>query len=129
MPPPPSPFLVDPVLQSIQDRVESIESQLVKSNHQMQQANQNFKFFTIFSLVLLTLFLISGLFCLGVSLKLPYLEELTEKLEEFLGTAGKGTGVASTTIPIPIPDDSDAGSEEDSSFHILDFTPLCGARV
>ena len=39
MPPPPSPFLVDPVLQSIQDRVESIESQLVQSNHQWQQAN------------------------------------------------------------------------------------------
>ena len=26
MPPPPSPFLIDPVLQQIQDRVESIES-------------------------------------------------------------------------------------------------------
>ena len=44
MPPPPSPFLVDPVLQSIQDRIESIESQLVQSNHQMQQANRNFRF-------------------------------------------------------------------------------------
>ena len=81
-------------------------------------------------MVLLTLFLISGLLCLGISLKLPYLKELTEKLEEFLGTAGKGTGVTQTIIPIPIPDDSDAGSEEDSSFyHILDFTPLRGARV
>ena len=39
MPSPPSPFLVDPVLQSIQDRVESIESQMVQSNHQWQQAN------------------------------------------------------------------------------------------
>ena len=130
MPPPPSPFLFDPVLQSIQDRVESIESQMVQSNNQWQQANRNFKFYIIFSTVLLTLFLITGLFCLGVSLKLPYLAELTEKLEEFLGTAGKGIGVTPTIIPIPIPDDSDAGSEEDSSFHhILDFTPLRGARV
>ena len=129
MPPPPSPFLIDPVLQSIQDRVESIESQMVQSNNQWQQANRNFKFYIIFYLVLLTLFLISGLFCLGVSLKLPYLAELTEKLEEFLGTAGKGTGVTATTIPIPIPDNSNAGSEEDSSFHILDFTPLRGAKV
>ena len=81
-------------------------------------------------MVLLTLFLITGLFCLGVSLKLPYLAELTEKLEEFLGTAGKGTGVTPTVIPIPIPDDSDARSEEDSSYHyILDFTPLGSARV
>ena len=62
MPPPPSPFLIDPVLQSIQDRVESIESQMVQSNNQWQQANQNFKFYIIFSLVLLTLFLISRLF-------------------------------------------------------------------
>ena len=129
MPPPPSPFLVDPVLQSIQDRIESIESQLVQSNRQMQKANRNLKFFTIFALVILTLFLISGLLCLEISLKLPYLEELTEKLEEFLGTAGKGTGVTSTTIPIPIPDDSDAGSEEDSSFHILDFTPFRSDKV
>ena len=129
MPPPPSPFLIDPVLQQIQDRIESIESQMVQSNNQWQQANQNFKFYIIFSLVLLTLFLISGLLCLGVSLKLPYLKELTEKLEEFLGTTGAGTGVASTTIPIPIPDDFDAGTDEDSSFHILDFTPPRGDKV
>ena len=29
-PPPPSPFLVDPVLQQIQDKLESIESQLIQ---------------------------------------------------------------------------------------------------
>ena len=33
MPPPPSPFLVDPVLQQIQDKMESIESQLIQSNN------------------------------------------------------------------------------------------------
>ena len=70
----------------------------------MQQANQNLKVFGIFSLVILTLFLIIGLLCLGISLKLPYLVELTEKLEEFLGTTGAGTGVAVTTTPIPTPD-------------------------
>ena len=30
MPQPPSPFLIDPMLQQIQDRIESIESQLVQ---------------------------------------------------------------------------------------------------
>ena len=95
----------------------------------MQQANCNLKFFTIFALVILTLFLISGLLCLGISLKLPYLKELTEKLEEFLGTTGAGTGVAVTTTPIPTPDEFDAGTDEDSSFHILDLTPLRGAKV
>ena len=77
----------------------------------------------------MTLFLISELICLGNSFKLPYLKELTEKLEEFLGTTGAGTGVASTTTPIPIPDDFDAGTDEDSYFHILDFTPFHGDKV
>ena len=36
MPPPPSPFLIDPVLLQIQNRVESIESQLIRSNKKLQ---------------------------------------------------------------------------------------------
>ena len=109
----------------------------------MQQANCNLKFFGIFSLVILTLFLIVELLCLGISLKLPYLVELTEKLEEFLGATGIETGVESATQPdlsvglavvpetttISTPDGLDAGTYEDSSFHILDFTPLRGAKV
>ena len=78
----------------------------------------------------MTFFMITGLLCLGISLKLPPLAGLAEKLEEFLEAAGKGTGVTTAVIPIPIPDDSVAGSEENSSYHhILDFTPLRGARV
>ena len=109
----------------------------------MQQANRNLKFFIIFSSVILTLFLISGLLCLGISLKLPYLEELTEKLEEFLGAAGIGTDAESATQPdlsvglavvpetttLSTPEGLDAGSEEDSSFLIFDFTPFGGAKV
>ena len=30
--PPPSPFLIDPVLMQLQDKMESIESQLIQSN-------------------------------------------------------------------------------------------------
>ena len=76
----------------------------------------------------MTFFMITGLLCLGISLKLPPLAGLAEKLEEFLEAAGKGTGVTTPVIPIPIPDDFVAGSRENSSHHILDFTPLRGAR-
>ena len=51
-----------------------------------------------------------------------------EKLEEFLEVAGKGTDMTTPVIPIPIPDDFVAGSGENSSHHILDFTPPRGAR-
>ena len=128
MPPPPSPFLVDPVLQQIQDKMESIESQLIQSNNKWQLANRHFKFFMVFSLVLMVFFMITGLLCLGISLKLPPLAGLAEKLEEFLEVAGKGTDMTTPVIPIPIPDDFLAGSGENSSHHILDFTPLRGAR-
>ena len=108
--------------------MESIESQLIQSNNKWQLANQHFKFFMVFSLVLMAFFMITGLLCLGISLKLPSLAGLAEKLEEFLEAAGKGTGVTTPVIPIPIPDNFVAGSGENSSHHILDFTPLRGAR-
>ena len=110
MPPPPSPFLIDPVLLQIQNRVESIESQLIRSNDKLQQANRHFTFYMVFSLVLMTFFMITGLLCLGISLKLPPLAGLIEKLEEFLEAAGKETGVTTSVIPIPIPGDFVAGS-------------------
>ena len=72
--------------------------------------------------------MITGLLCLGISLKLPPLAGLAEKLEEFLEVAGKGTDMTTPIIPIPIPVDFLAGSGENSSHHILDFTPLRGAR-
>ena len=112
MPPPPSPFLIDPVLLQIQNRVESIESQLIRSNDKLQQANRHFTFYMVFSLVLMTFFMITGLLCLGISLKLPPLAGLIEKLEEFLEAAGKETGVTTSVIPIPIPGDFIAGSGE-----------------
>ena len=52
LPPPPSPFLVNPAIQAIQDKVDSIEPQRIQSNHLMHQANRNVKLFGIFSMVL-----------------------------------------------------------------------------
>ena len=109
--------------------MESIESQLIQSNNKWQLANRHFKFFMVFSLVLMAFFMITGLLCLGISLKLPPLAGLAEKLEEFLEVAGKGTDVTTPVIPIPIPDDFVAGSGENSSHHILDFKPTSGCQV
>ena len=126
-PPPPSPFLIDPVLQQLQDKMESIESQLIQSNEKWQVANRNHNFYMLFSLILMVFFMFTGLLCLGISLKLPPLAGLVEKLEEFLEEAGKGTDMT-TVIPVLIPDDFIAGSGENMSHHILDFTPNRGAR-
>ena len=77
------------MLQQIQDRVESIESQLIQSNNKWQLANRNFNFYMVFSLILMVFFMITGLLFLGISLKLPALAGLSEKLEELLEVAGK----------------------------------------
>ena len=126
-PPPPSPFLIDPVLMQLQDKMESIESQLIQSNEKWQLANRNHNFYMLFSLILMVFFMCTGLLCLGISLKLPPLAGLVEKLEEFLEEAGKGTDMT-TVIPILIPDNFIAGSGENVSRRILDFTPNRGAR-
>ena len=126
-PPPPSPFLIDPVLMQLQDKMESIESQLIQSNEKWQVANRNHNFYMLFSLILMVIFLLTGFLCLGISLKLPPLAGLVEKLEEFLEEAGKGTDMT-TVIPILIPDNFIAGSGENVSRRILDFTPNRGAR-
>ena len=126
-PPPPSPFLIDPVLQQLQDKMESIESQLIQSNEKWQVANRNHNFYMLFSLILMVIFLLTGFLCLGISLKLPPLAGLVEKLEEFLEEAGTGTDMT-TVIPILIPDNFIAGSGENVSRRILDFTPNRGAR-
>ena len=109
LPPPPSPFLIDPVLMELQDKMESIESQLIQTNEKWQVANRNHNFYMLFSLILMVFFLFTGLLCLGISLKLPPLAGLVEKLEEFLEEAGKGTDMT-TVIPILIPDNFIAGS-------------------
>ena len=127
LPPPPSPFLINLVLLELQDKMESIESQLVQSNEKWQVANRNHNFYMLFSLILMVIFLFTGLLCLGISLKLPPLAGLVEKLEEFLEEAGKGTDMT-TVIPILIPDNFIAGSGENVSRRILDFTPNRGAR-
>ena len=126
-PPPPSPFLIDPVLQQLQDKMESIESQLIQTNEKWQVANRNHNFYMLFSLLLMVFFMFTGLLCLGISLKLPPLAGLVEKLEEFLEEAGKGTDMT-TVIPVLIPDDFIAGSGENITRRILDFTPNRGAR-
>ena len=126
-PPPPSPFLIDPVLMQLQDKMESIESQLIQSNEKWQVANRNHNFYMLFSLILMVIFLLTGFLCLGISLKLPPLAGLVEKLEEFLEEAGTGTDMT-TVIPILIPDNFIAGSGENVSRRILDFTPNRGAR-
>ena len=126
-PPPPSPFLIDPVLMQLQDKMESIESQLIQSNEKWQVANRNHNFYMLFSLILMVIFLLTGFLCLGISLKLPPLAGLVEKLEEFFEEAGTRTDMT-TVIPILIPDDFIAGSGENMSGRILDFTPNRGAR-
>ena len=126
-PPPPSPFLIDPVLVQLQDKMESIESQLIQSNEKLRLANRNHNFYMLFSLILMVIFLLTGFLCLGISLKLPPLAGLVEKLEEFLEEAGTGTDMT-TVIPILIPDNFIAGSGENVSRRILDFTPNRGAR-
>ena len=125
-PPPPSPFLIDPVLMQLQDKMESIESQLIQSNEKWQVANRNHNFYMLFSLILMVIFLLTGFLCLGISLKLPPLAGLVEKLEEFLEEAGAGKDMT-TVIPILIPDNFIAGSGENVSRRILDFTPNRGA--
>ena len=50
-PPPPSPFLIDPVLQQLQDKMESIESQLIQTNEKGQVDNRNHNFYMLFSLL------------------------------------------------------------------------------
>ena len=126
-PPPPSPFLIDPVLMQLQDKMESIESQLIQSNEKLRVANRNHNFYMLFSLILMVIFLLTGFLCLGISLKLPPLAGLVEKLEEFLEEAGTGTDMT-TVIPILIPDNFIARSGENVSRRILDFTPNWGAR-
>ena len=126
-PPPPSPFLIDPVLQQLQDKMESIESQLIQSNEKWQVANRNHNFYMLFSLILMVIFLLTGFLYLRISLKLPPLAGLVEKLEEFFVEAGTGTDMT-TLIPILIPDNFIAGSGENVSRRILDFTPNRGAR-
>ena len=114
LPPPPSPFLINPVLLELQDKMESIESQLIQTNEKWQVANRNHNFYMLFSLILMVFFLFTGLLCLGISLKLPPLAGLIEKLEEFLEEAGKGTDMT-TVIPIIIPDNFIAGSGKNVS--------------
>ena len=82
----------------------------------------------LFSLILMVFFMCTGLLCLGISLKLPPLAGLVEKLEEFLEEAGQGTDMTTPVIPVLIPDDFIAGSGENMSHHILDFIPNRGAR-
>ena len=59
-PPPPSPFLIDPVLMQLQDKMESIESQLIQSNEKWQVANRNHNFYMLFSLILMVFFSVYG---------------------------------------------------------------------
>ena len=59
-PPPPSPFLIDPVLQQLQDKMESIESQLIQTNEKWQVANRYHNFYMLFSLIFDGIFYVYG---------------------------------------------------------------------
>ena len=126
-PPPPSPFSTNPVLVQLQDKLESIESQLIQSNQSWRVADRKHNYFMLCSLLLMVVFFLTGFLCLGISLKLPPLAGLYEKLEEFLEEAGAGKDMT-IVIPILIPDNFIAGSGENVSRRILDFTPNRGAR-
>ena len=125
-PPPPSPFSANPVLVQLQDKLESIESQLIQSNQSWRVADRKHNYFMLCSLLLMVVFFLTGFLCLGISLKLPPLAGLYEKLEEFLEEAGARKDMT-TVIPILVPDDFIAGSKENVSRRILDFTPNRGA--
>ena len=126
LPPPPSPFSTNPELVQLQDKLESIESQLIHSNQTWQVADRKHNYFMLCSLLLMVVFFLTGFLCLGISLKLPPLAGLYEKLEEFLEEAGARKDMT-TVIPILVPDDFIAGSRENVSRRILDFTPNRGA--
>ena len=125
-PPPPSPFSTNPVLVQLQDKLESIESQLIQSNQSWRVADRKHNYFMLCSLLLMVVFFLTGFLCLGISLKLPPLAGLYEKLEEFLEEAGARKDMT-TVIPILVPDDFITGSKENVSRRILDFTPNRGA--
>ena len=125
-PPPPSPFSTNPVLVQLQDKLESIESQLIQSNQSWRVADRKHNYFMLCSLLLMVVFFLTGFLCLGISLKLPPLAGLYEKLEEFLEEAGARKDMT-TVIPILVPDNFITGSKENVSRRILDFTPNRGA--
>ena len=101
----------------------------------MTQANRNLKLFGSFFLVLLTLFFIAGLFCLGIGLKVPFIMELTGELT---GATGLETYVdpvtqpdfsvdlivSSETTTISSPEEFVVGIAGNSSLHIFDLTLL-----
>ena len=123
-PPPPSPFSTNLVL--MQDKLESIESQLTQSSRNWRVADRKQKYFMLCSLLLMVVFFLTGFLCLGISLKLPPLAGLYEKMEEFLEEAGARKDMT-TVIPILVPDNFITGSKENVSRRILDFTPNRGA--
>ena len=123
-PPPPSPFSTNLVL--MQDKLESIESQLIQSNRNWRVADRKHNYFMLCSLLLMVVFFLTGFLCLGISLKLPPLAGLFEKMEEFLEEAGARKDMT-TVIPILVPDNFITGSKENVSRRILDFTPNRGA--
>ena len=123
-PPPPSPFSTNLVF--MQDKLESIESQLTQSSRNWRVADRKQKYFMLCSLLLMVVFFIAGFLCLGISLKLKPLAGLFEKMEEFLEEAGARKDMT-TVIPILVPDNFITGSKENVSRRILDFTPNRGA--
>ena len=123
-PQPPSPFSTNLVL--MQEKLDSIESQMTQSSRNWRVADRKQKYFMLCSLLLMVVFFLTGFLCLGISLKLPPLAGLFEKIEEFLEEAGARKDMT-TVIPILVPDDFIAGSRENVSRRILDFVPKRGA--
>ena len=123
-PPPPSPFSTNLVL--MQEKLDSIESQMTQSSRNWRVADRKHKYFMLCSLLLMIVFFIAGFLCLGISLKLKPLAALFEKMEDFLDEAGARKDMT-TVIPILVPDNLITGSKENVSRRILDFVPKRGA--
>ena len=66
-PPSPSPFSTNPVLVQLQDKLESIESQLIQSNERFRVADQKHNFYMLCSLLLMVIFLLTGFLCSGLA--------------------------------------------------------------
>ena len=123
-PPPPSPFSTNLVF--MQEKLDSIESQLTQSSRNWRVADRKQKYFMLCSLLLMIVFFIAGFLCLGISLKLKPLAALFEKMEDFLDEAGARKDMT-TVIPILVPDNLLTGSKGNVSRRVLDFAPKRGA--
>ena len=125
--PPPSPPPVYCEIYDLQQQVKSLESQIIRTN-------RNFKIFGSLFLVLMTTFILAGLSCLMVGLKVPFFMQFLEEVswafglgnEEDLDTQPKlslNLVVPSETSTCPLPEVINVDTAEDGNSLIWDLTP------